>query len=175
MLTEISWHIGCTVRPRRTRKCGRRSTWQKKIVASRRWTGASSATSPARAAKPRIRRVPRTSGPARRRVKPAARAAWRAIAASRNSGRRQFRHDAHDTNLRADDGRTIGHRRDTDATARLIPVSGAALAGPRFGTAIIRSSAVRRARLALGGRPTVGHLPLEQVIGVRIPASQPIL
>jgi hypothetical protein len=28
-------------------------------------------------------------------------------------------------------------------------------------------------RLALGGRPTVGHLPLEQVIGVRIPASQP--
>ena len=32
---------------------------------------------------------------------------------------------------------------------------------------------VHAPRLALGGRPTVGHLPLEQVIGVRIPASQP--
>ena len=39
-----------------------------------------------------------------------------------------------------------------------------------FGTAIIGGS---RQRLALGRRSTVGHLPLEQVIGVRIPASQP--
>ena len=34
-------------------------------------------------------------------------------------------------------------------------------------------SPIAAPRLALGGRPTVGHLPLEQVIGVRIPASQP--
>src|SRR6185295_4937502 len=33
---------------------------------------------------------------------------------------------------------------------------------------------VGASRPILGGRPTVGHLPLEQVIGVRIPASQPI-
>ena len=30
-------------------------------------------------------------------------------------------------------------------------------------------------RLVLGGRPTVGRMPLEHVIGVRIPASQPTL
>ena len=41
--------------------------------------------SPARAARPRIRRAPRTSGRAKRRVRPVAKAAWRAIAASRNS------------------------------------------------------------------------------------------
>ena len=29
-------------------------------------------------------------------------------------------------------------------------------------------------RLALGGRPTVGHVALDHGIGVRIPASQPI-
>ena len=33
--------------------------------------------------------------------------------------------------------------------------------------------ASRAPHQTLGGRPTVGHLPLEQVIGVRIPASQP--
>ena len=33
----------------------------------------------------------------------------------------------------------------------------------------------RASRLVLGGRPTVGHMALDHGIGVRIPASQPIL
>src|SRR5437867_5241308 len=33
--------------------------------------------------------------------------------------------------------------------------------------------AVDAPRLVLGGRPTVGHVALDHVIGVRIPASQP--
>src|SRR5438093_13529853 len=43
------------------------------------------------------------------------------------------------------------------------------------GTAIIESSRrFESPRLALGGRPTVGHVALDHGIGVRIPASQPI-
>ena len=36
------------------------------------------------------------------------------------------------------------------------------------------SATVRRARLVLGGRSTVGHRALDAIIGVRIPTSQPI-
>ena len=63
--------------------------WLRKIVDLRRWIEANSATSRARAVRPRIRRVPPTSGRARKRVKRVGKVAWRAIVASRNSSSRR--------------------------------------------------------------------------------------
>ena len=61
------------------------SRWLPKIAALRRWTGTSSARLPARAARPRTRRAPRTSGRARKLRRPAAKAGWRAITSRRTS------------------------------------------------------------------------------------------
>ena len=86
--------------------------------------------------------------------------------------RRRRRHRRRDT-------RTPRRRRSASGRSGLTPratsygVLVPARRGCRsaFGAAIIGSSAAPR--LVLGGRPTVGRMPLEHVIGVRIPASQP--
>ena len=51
----------------------------------------------------------------------------------------------------------------------------ASLSGVRRPDTIGGSCLPARARLILGGRSTVGHGALDAVIGVRIPASQPLL
>src|SRR5688500_12228542 len=67
------------------RDCGRRTVWLKRIADSRRWTAQRSARLPARAARRRTGRARLMIGPARKRAKPAARAAWRAIADARKA------------------------------------------------------------------------------------------
>ena len=143
----------------------------------RRWIGASSATLRARAARPRIRRARLTSGRARKRVKRAARAGWRAIAASRNSSRRPDGMTGADNPQSAIEGNPNPERMmGTDN----LPVDGLETSKTRCLSRRLPlpfwngyNQVVHALRLALGRRSTVGHLPLEQVIGVRIPASQP--
>ena len=69
----------------------------------------------------------------------------------------------------------IGARRAALTEPDRPPSTGRRACRSRLRAAIIGSSCPFDApRLVLGGRPTVGHMPLEHVIGVRIPASQPI-
>ena len=96
------------------------ATWQKRIADLRRWIEASSATSPARAARRRTRRARLTSGPAKRRVKRDARAGWRAIAGSRNSSSRHRGGDRGEPrNRRRQSELGADRRAATTAVARL--------------------------------------------------------
>ena len=93
-----------------------------------------------------------------------------AAATSRTSSRRRRTTDRRErSNPRADDAATDDCRRRRDAARR----QRARLPVPFWSGYNRKFLPLAARRLALGGRPTVGHMALDQVIGVRIPASQP--